>query len=388
MNASGTRETGKETDVINTLARRFAEDIIAIRRDLHRHPELSWREERTTQQVSERLAAMGIEVEFYQRTGVTGELKGHHGGPVVALRADLDALALTEQTDLPFQSSNGAMHACGHDCHTAMLLGAARILSHLRHRLRGTVRFVFQPAEELAEGARYLLGQGALGGVESIFGLHVCADLPTGTINLDPGARMAATDTVQIVISPVGRQDSAQAAAAAVIMELQPILSRYSDPRDAALSSLGRGRITTRGDTVLVEGSCRSFADEMRRKLHRNITRRAMDIASKRGCRADVAFSCLTPPVMNDPRLTHLAREAAAGVVGTEGLVSRPVSGGGEDFAFYQDLIPGTFAFLGCGGDETPRLPHSERFVVDERALPLGAALYAAWALTCVERAA
>ena len=377
--------------------------VIAWRRDFHEHPELGNREFRTAGVVAEHLRALGMdEVRTgVAHTGVVGLLKGGRPGPVVALRADMDALPVTEQVDLPFASTAratwndepvGVMHACGHDCHTAILMGVAEVLAGQRANLRGSVKFIFQPAEEMPPegedgGAKMMIAEGALEKPtpQAIFGLHVTSRLPVGVIGYRPGPTMASSDKLKITVQ--GRQTHGAApwlgvdpivTAAQVVLGLQTIVSRQLNlTREPAVVTIGaikggvRENITP--DSVEMRGTIRSFDEGMRDQIHASVTTMAESIAkgSRAGCTV-----CITknyPVTVNDPALTQAMVPTLQRVNGAERVHLVDKVSGSEDFSFFQRLIPGLFFFVGVvpeGTEPDSVAPnHSPRFFVDEACL-------------------
>jgi amidohydrolase len=383
---------------ILTLAKAAEPRIIALRRDLHRHPELSWQELRTTALAEAELMALGIPARrFDGQTGVVGTLRGEkaQGGKILLLRADMDALPISENTGLPFASENdGVMHACGHDTHTAMLLGAARILSELRDRFAGEVRLLFQPAEEISAGADSCIAQGVLADVDAAFGIHIWGDLNAPAFSIESGSRMASCDNFTLTVRGVAAHGSAPqqgvdavVAAAAVIMQLQTVVSRMSDPRVPLVLTIGRiqggQRFNIIADTVELVGTVRTHDKAMRTEVERHIRRVAEHTAAAFGATAELAYEYLAPPVVNDPQLTAMARAAATRLFGEGALGTLPQLMSSEDFSSYLERVPGVFCFLG-GRSEVlgyTAANHNERFTVDESALVRGAALYAQFAL-------
>jgi amidohydrolase len=374
--------------------------VVAWRRDFHQHPELSNREVRTSRLVAEHLRALGVEVRTgVARTGVVGVLRGGRPGPVVALRADMDALPVTEEVDVPFASrvtseyngqKVGVMHACGHDAHTAMLMGAAEVLAGMRKELPGTVVFVFQPAEEQPPpgeegGADLMVEEGALDRpkVDAIFGLHVLP-FPRGQILWRAGGIMASSDRLQIEIH--GRQTHGAlpwegidpiVVAAQVITALQSITSRQMDLTSApVVVSIGRVQAGTRyniiPDRVLLEGTIRALDEGMRRALHERIRRTVEHVAEASGARAEVVIERATDVTYNDPALVERMLPTLQRVAGKAIAQALPTTTA-EDFSEYQKKVPGMFFFLGITppGAE-PVVNHSPRFVVDEAAMPVG----------------
>lgn len=368
--------------------------MIEIRRDLHRFPELSFKEYRTTRYIAAILAQAGIEVvPWGGETGVVGLLKGDQPGPVVALRADIDGLPVSEENDCSYQSQQpGVMHACGHDAHTACLLGAALILAAHRSSLAGTVKFIFQPAEEINAGARLMLEQGVLKNpnVDVIFGLHNTPTLPAGQIGCKEGPLMAAVDTTFLTIKGTGghggipqKTKDPITAVAAVIQGLQTIVSRQVDPLAAAVISFG----TIQGgnannvipEKVELTGTVRTFDAELRREMPGRMQGLISGIAQAMGTEAEFVYRQDLPAVFNPPALAAWCRRRLAAVVGETGLVTPIPSMGGEDFALFQEQVPGVFFWLGVGNPAQGIVHqwHNPRFDIDETALKYGAAALA-----------
>ena len=380
--------------------------VIAWRRDIHHHPELGHREFRTAALVADHLKALGFDDvrTGVAHTGVVGVLRGALAGPVVALRADMDALPVTEQVDVPFASkvksiwngdTVGVMHACGHDAHVAILMGVAQVLAGLRDRLPGTVKFIFQPSEEMPPegedgGAKMMIAEGALANPvpQAIFGLHITSRLPVGVIGYRPGPAMASSDKLKITVH--GRQThGAQpwsgvdpiVTAAQVILGLQTVVSRQVDiTREPAVVTIGAIRGGVREniipDEVEMRGTIRSFDEGMRDDIHERVTTLSEAIAkgSRAGCTV-----CITknyPVTINDPELTEAIVPTLAKVAGPGHLTLVPKTAGAEDFSFFQRIVPGVFFFVGVtppGIDAATAAPnHSPRFFVDENALVVG----------------
>ena len=374
--------------------------VVAWRRDIHPHPELSNRELRTARLVAEHRRALGLEVRTgVARTGVVGVLRGGRPGPVVALRADMDALPVTEEVKLPFSSrvtaeyngqQVGVMHACGHDAHTAMLMGAAEVLAGMRAQLPGTVVFVFQPAEEGAPpgeegGADLMVREGVLDRpkVDAIFGLHVLP-FPRGEIRWRAGGIMASADRLEIKIH--GRQTHGAlpwdgvdpvVVAAQMIMALQTITSRQMDLTTApVVVSIGRVQAGVRynimPDQVLLEGTIRALDEDMRRALHERIRRTVQHVAQASGARAEVVIEGAADVTYNNPALVEQMLPTLQRVAGKAIVQALPATTA-EDFSEYQKKVPGMFFFLGITAPGTkPVVNHSPRFVVDEAAMPVG----------------
>jgi len=378
--------------------------VVAWRRDIHAHPELSNRETRTADLVAQHLRSLGIEVRTgVAHTGVVGVLRGGKPGPVVALRADMDALPVTEEVDVPFASKVrttyngqevGVMHACGHDAHTAMLMGVAEVLAGMRNDLPGTVKFIFQPAEEGAPagergGAEVMIEEGALENPKpaAIFGLHVFP-YPTGEIRYRPGGILASSDRFTIVVR--GRQTHGAlpwagidpiVVASQIVLGLQTITSRQIDvtaaPAIVTVGAINGGvRYNIIPDSVVMIGTIRTFDTAMRNDIHQRVRRTAESIAQSAGATAQVVIDTATAVTYNDPALTESILPTLRAVAGASHVsLATPVTAA-EDFSRYQQRIPGVFFFIGItpsGTDPSKVAPnHSPRFYVDEAAFPVG----------------
>jgi len=367
-----------------TVAEPFVQQLVEIRRHLHANPELSGEEFETTAAIRRWLAAESIRVAAYPlRTGVVAEI-GTGGGPIVAVRADIDALPIQEETGLPFASRHpGKMHACGHDFHTAAAFGAALLLKKRERELAGTVRILFQPAEEKAKGAAQVIASGALEGVGAIFGLHNKPDLPVGTIGIRSGPLMAAADGFAVEVAGKGTHAAVPEAgldpiltAAHMLTALQSIVSRNVSPLDSAVVSVTRLHGGTAWNVIperaVFDGTLRTFDERVRADVRRRFEEVVAGVAAAFGTTAKTSWISGPPAVVNDVRWTAVAARAAESVGLT---VTEPVpSPAGEDFAVYLRKTPGVFVFLGTNG---PKEWHHPSFDVDERALP-GAAAYLA----------
>ena len=384
-------------EVVSQFLPRELDGLLGLRRDLHAHPELSWKEERTADKLERALVALGArDVARVAGTGVIGRLPGREpGSPTIAIRGDIDALPIQEETKLPFASSvNGVMHACGHDVHATWTIGAAMLLS--REPALGDVVLVLQPAEEVGAGARAILESGALDGIKNIFGGHVDRRFEVGQIVADDGPLAASADEFRIELVGQGAHgarphESADpiVGAAALIMELQTIVSRRVDPSDPAVVSVGHIHSGTASNVIperaLLTGTLRATTPRTRALLRAEVQRLAESVAVSHRLTATVTLPIGTPPVVNDPKVAAIARAAAASLVGERNVVPFGLTNmGGEDFAFYQERVPGCFLRIGArepGGERTPA--HSPRFTVAEGAIFVGAAVLA----ECARRA-
>jgi amidohydrolase len=390
---------------IDTAAARVEPSVIATRRDIHEHPELGNREVRTAKIVADRLRALNIEVkENVAHTGVIGLLKGGKPGKVVALRADMDALPVTEQVDLPFASKVrttyngqevGVMHACGHDAHVAILLGVAEILAGMREQIPGTVKFIFQPAEEGPPqgeegGAALMVKEGALESpkVDAIFGLHVTSRFAVGEIGYRPEGMMAAVDSFKITVR--GKQTHGAypwlgvdpiVVASQIVLGLQTIPSRQLDstlaPSIVTVGAIHGGvRNNIIPDEVEMIGTIRSLDAKMRDDIHTRIKRTAESIASAAGATANVTITTGYPITYNDPALTERSVPSLRRVAGNANVKLVNAVLGAEDFSFFQQKVPGLFFWVGTRpADQTPEQApsnHSPLFYVDEKGLGLG----------------
>ncbi len=371
------------------------DQIVSWRREFHEYPELTWQENRTGNRVAEELRKMGIEVRRISKTGVLGILKGVKSSKTVALRADMDALPIVEKTDSPYQSKiSGVMHACGHDGHTAMLLGAAKVLSNMKDTLEGTVKFIFQPAEEGGLGALRMREEGVLEEVSAILGIHLWADIPSGMISLEPGPRMASADKFKITVRGKSGHGSmphqgvdALIAAGAILSDLQSIVSREINPLEPAVVSVG----TISGgagwnvicNEVIMEGTTRSFNPDVRAKLLESIERIVTKTASSYRAEGQLEITYITPPTINHASIAGIFANTVESVFGKEKIVTMEKVMGGEDFAYLNETVPGIMVFLGIRNDEKGIIypHHHEKFNIDEDSLPIGAILYAQFAL-------
>ena len=370
--------------------------IQSWRRRLHQYPELSLQEVQTTQALAEELDRLGIPViRFPGHTGLIGVIAGSFPGKTVLLRADIDALPIRENTGLPYAAQNGAMHACGHDCHAAMLLGAARLLLEHREELPGTVRLLFQAAEETSHGAEYFISQGCLDGVDAAFGIHIWSGLTAPLISVEAGPRMATCDNFELVVHGTAAHGASPhlgcdgiAAAATAVTALQGYVARRHDvfqPLVVTIGSIHGGEAPNiLADTVTLSGTARCFDEALRARLHGDLEALFSAACLPYGCTAQLHWHSLAPAVVNhDPHLVETGRQAARKLYGPQGLGHLAPLMVSEDFAYYSQHVPTLFCFLGGGNPEINAIypHHNECFRIDEDALPRGAALYAQFAL-------
>lgn len=371
--------------------------LVNLRRDFHRHPEPSLEEIRTSKIIEEQLINMGIKVERVCETGIIGILEGKNSGKVIALRADMDALSVSEKTDLPFASETpGIMHACGHDFHVSMLLGAAKLLSQMTNEFNGTVKFIFQPAEELALGAKNLIKNGVLKNpdVDFVFGMHIWSDVPVNKVVVQQGALMAGADTWDLTITGKSAHGSspwqgkdAIVCAAAVIQSLQTIVSRTNDVRSPIVINIGtiKGgeRFNVIPGSVQMEGMNRTFSSDTREKLPQWIEKIVKSTCEAYECEYEFSYTPMTAVVINDEKGTELVKNSLDKILGEDAFIPSEKIMGSEDFSEYLEQVPGVLMLLGGRNEEKGCCysQHSNFFDVDEDALPVGVASYVQVAL-------
>lgn len=395
-------QAGKHDERIKNDAKFIEDKVIAWRRDIHEHPELSNREFRTSKLVAEHLSSLGIEVQTgVAHTGVVGILKGGKPGPVVALRADMDGLPVVEVVDLPYASKVkskyngqevGVMHACGHDNHVAILMGTAEVLAGMKDDLQGTVKFIFQPAEEGAPtgeegGADMMVREGALKNpdVDAIFGLHITQGWAVGEVAFRSMGMMASAQKFEISVT--GSQTHAAqpwkgvdpiVVGSQIVLGLQTIASRQIDTTLApAIISIGTFHAGVRNniipDDVHMMGTIRTFDPGMKKQIHERIERTATNIAQSAGATAEVTIYEGVPVTFNDPTLTNQMTPTLERVYGKDYIQEAPRVTGAEDFSFFQEEVPGFFFFIGGRPRDVSReesiVNHSPKFYVDEAAL-------------------
>jgi len=380
-------------------ARALQEQLTWWRRDIHQNPELGFRETRTASLVAGVLRSLGYRVRTeVGRTGVVGERGGGH--PVVAIRADMDALPIQEENDVPYASCvPGAMHACGHDAHTAILMGVATLLAE--EPFPGTVRLLFQPAEEVSDpeglsGATRMVQDGAMEGVDAVLALHVYPGSPVGEVEVDAGPASAGVDTFWATIAGQGVHGAYPHKgldpihiAGHVILALHAIISRRVSPLEAAVISLGSihaGRAANViPEKVELSGTIRYHKPEVQKVLHAEIGR-ALEVARALGGDYELRLELGDPPMINDPAVVDVIRQAASDLLGSENLRVRERTMGAEDFGQLSSLAPGAMFGLGAQIEGEERRGHSPTFDLDERCLPVGAAVLSETALRLLRR--
>ncbi|TFI74878.1 peptidase M20 [Carnobacterium divergens] len=369
--------------------------MIAFRRDLHQHPELQWEEFRTTQKVADEMDKLGISYRKTVPTGLIAEFVGGKHGKTVALRADMDALPVQELNEgLAYQSlEDGKMHACGHDAHTAMLVTAAKALKAIQSEIKGTVRFIFQPSEENAKGAKAMVEQGAVEGVDNVFGIHIWSQMPSGKVSCVVGSSFASADIFTIDFTGRGGHGAmpdacidATMVASSFVMNVQAIVSRETHPLDPVVVTIGRMDVGTRFNVIAenarLEGTVRCFSIETRERVKKAIQRYAEHTALTYGATAAVDYQYGTLPVVNDEEDALFAQKIIQDSFGEDALLQEPPTTGGEDFSYFTEHTPGCFALVGCGNPDkdTEWAHHHGKFNVDEDAMKMGAEMYAQYA--------
>ena len=385
--------TGKLGNLQAEIGERYGERISALRRDIHREPELGFDTEKTAQKVLDALEGLPLKIETgVAQNGIVATLVGENEGPTVGLRADMDALPITEETGLPFVSKvDGRMHACGHDGHTSMLVGAAHALCGMRDSLNGTVKFIFQPAEEGGGGGGVMVDEGVANGLDSIFALHLWPGLPFGTVATKAGPIMAAADAFEMEVRGTGGHGAmphlsadAVVVAAHVVTALQTVVSREVDPVEPAVLTVGEIEAGTAFNIIpekaRLGGTVRTLNEDLRKRMPERIEAVAQGVA--RGMRADahLDYTFSYPVTKNDAGAAGHVLKTATGLFGEETVLelANP-SMGAEDFAYFLERVPGAFVWLGVGEDVSGL--HTPRFAFDEKILPRGSALLTALAL-------
>jgi len=384
---------------IKNLIEKNKDYILEMRRYFHMHPELSYEEHETTKKIASELEKMGIEYEIPSeepKTGVIGVIKGKKPGKTVALRADIDALNVLEKNDVEYKSQNeGKMHACGHDTHISMLLGAAKILSEVKDELCGKVYLIFQPAEEVGTGAKYMIRQGNwYEETDSIYGSHIWSGLEAGKISLEAGDRMAAADMFSIKIHGKSGHGSlpnetvdAVVVGSAVVQALQQLVSRNYSPLDSVTVTIGSFHSGNRFNIIAGEaemtGTNRYFSREIGARIEEDMNRVIKGVCDAYGATYELDYTYILGPTINDEKSSELAIKALEKFAGPDAHSKMQKTTGGEDFSFYLENKPGCFGFVGCRNEElgADYPHHNERFNVDESVLANGAGMYAQYAI-------
>lgn len=391
--------------IIRQQAQELARETVEFRRHLHQYPELSFNEVKTAEYIASLLKDHDLPCQrnFGGGNGVVARIEGSASPQsstmtkTIALRADMDALPIQEENDVPYKSRNpGVMHACGHDAHSAILFSAAKILKELRSQFSGIVQFIFQPAEERSPGgAQGMIQHGVLEGVNAILGEHVNPTLPVGTAGFCSGTMMASADEIYLHVQGRGGHAAMPhlltdpvLIASHIIIALQQIVSRQSKPDDPCVLSFGKvdapGAMNVIPDTVHIVGTFRALNEDWRNKALESISNMAASIARSMGGTCEVEIIRGYPPLINNEELTRRSREAAITYLGKEQVVDLPLAMWSEDFAYYNQQLPGCFYNLGVGnkGGDPTGLLHTSTLMIDEGALEIGSGLMA-WLAIC-----
>jgi hippurate hydrolase len=380
------------------IEKSFGERIVALRRDIHREPELGFDTEKTAEKVLAALEGLPLDVATgIAENGIVATLDGEGDGPTVALRADMDALPILEDTGLPFSSeTEGKMHACGHDGHTSILVGAAHALSGMRDRLGGTVKFIFQPAEEGGGGGKVMVDEGIADDVSSIFAVHLWPGLPFGKVATKAGPIMAAADAFEMEVKATGAHGAmphfgsdAISIAAQVVTVLQTIVSREVDPVEPAVLTVGEIGAGTAfnviPDRAHLGGTVRTLNADLRQNMPRRMEELARGIAKGMRGDIDLDYTFSYPVTVNDEAAASLALGVAEDLFGGESVLELPSpSMGAEDFSYFLESVPGAFIWLGIGEDASGL--HTPKFAFEEEILPRGSALLAALSIEALQR--
>lgn len=388
---------GLSSESIHRLVMEEFDEIVELRKTLHRYPEIGFELHKTSKIVQEFLSDCGIEVQTgFAKTGVIGILKGDKEGPVIGLRADMDALPIKECTGAEYASEHdNVMHACGHDMHMAMLLGAAKILSKIRDQIAGTIKFIFQPAEEMLAGAKYMIQDGALKNpdVDYIYGFHVWPELPIGKVGFKSGPLMASMDTFEVTLTGQSGHGAAPhqgidaiVGSANIISALQSIISREIDPLDSAVITIGTleagNGFNIIPERAVFKGTIRTINSETRKSVLEKFERIINGMSNGLRLRADIQYNVAYPVTNNTEDYVLHAQQLTKEKFGLElvEVLEKP-SMASEDFAFYLEQVPGAFLFLGVGDDGGGSYKlHHERFLPNAEAMKYGIALYIALA--------
>lgn len=376
-------------------AKTIEDYIIKFRRDLHKNPELSGEEYNTQAKIMSELDKLGIEYQKAGNTSLIATLRGEKSGKAIALRGDMDALPIKEEADVDFKSQkSGIMHACGHDAHTAILLGAAKILAGMRDKIAGEIKFFFQEGEETFSGAKKIIEAGGMDGVDACFAMHGMPELETGYVNIEPGYRMEGSDTIYVKFEGVSGHGSAPHRAkdtihpaCTFVTDLQGIVTKNIDAQKPLVLSVGKFVGGTKANVVAkyteIDVTMRYFDSGIREKAHHAIKRHAEAIADAYELKVDIEIDDSTPSLYNDEDLAELADQSAAKIFGKGQNKSISKYMGSEDMAYYFQHAKGVYAFIGYKNEEKEAVyfPHHEKFKIDEDYMKYGTALHVQFAL-------
>jgi len=376
---------------INSDVLKIKKRIIDTRRDIHKHPELSFKEYRTSKLVADRLERFGIIVERnIGKTGVVGTLMGESNGKTIALRADMDALPIQETNNISYKSINdGVMHACGHDAHIAILLGAAEVLSKNKKYIKGKIKFIFQPAEEGYAGAKFMIEDGAIEGVDEIYGLHVWNYQKSGTIGVKSGPVMSAADLFTIKIKGIGGHGATPqgtvdcvVVASHLIQTLQTIVSRNTNPLENTVVTVGQinggYNFNIIADEVILKGTTRAYTESNRQLIKTRMKEIIYGVEKTFGAKIKLQYKDGYPPVINNDLITKNLKNVATTIVGNN-VMPPYLSMGGEDFSYFSNIVPGCFFFLGSAPKKKKPMSiphHCSHFDIDEDVMLIGSSIF------------
>lgn len=381
---------------VKKISEKYKEYVIEKRRYFHMNPEPSKCEFNTSKVIKEELEKLNIPYIISAETGIIATIKGEKRGKTVLLRADMDALEVTEKNEVSYKSKkNGLMHACGHDGHVAMLLGAANVLNEMKNEISGEIKLLFQPAEEVAFGAKKMIEETKItDSIDAAFAIHLWQGVPVGKVSLEAGARMAAADMFKIKIKGKSGHGSmpqetidAVVVGSALVMNLQHLVSRNTNPLDTLVVTVGKFEAGTRMNIIageaILEGTIRSFSDDVWKAIPEQLERVVNNTCAAYGATAEIELNRATPPLVNDENISNLLATSVEKLYGKVAIVKYEKTPGGEDFAYFTQKVPGALAFVGIRNDEKGiNAPHhNEKFDMDERGLEMGMNLYVQFAI-------
>ncbi|WP_045539364.1 M20 family metallopeptidase [Clostridium botulinum] len=382
-------------DIINKIADEYENYVIDLRRYFHSYPECSWDEKNTSKKIKSELNKFDIPFESIANTGILVNIKGKETGKTVLLRADMDAIQVNECNNSDYVSKNkGIMHACGHDGHMAMLLGAAIVLNNIKDKIKGNIKLLFQPAEEVGEGAVMCIKEDVLDSVDNAFAIHLWSNVPYGMVAIEEGPIMPSADVFKIKIKGKGGHGAmphetidSVLAASAFVMSLQSIVSREVDPIEPLIISIGKlqagSRFNVIANEAIIEGTSRYFNMSFREKLPNIIERILKNSTGVYNAKGELSYKFATPVTINDERSVYRAKQVINKILGEDKIYKMNKNMVTEDFGYYLEKVPGALAFLGVGnetlGSNYPQ--HHEKYNIDERALKIGVKLYCEYAL-------
>lgn len=381
--------------MIKDKAKKYKDYVISLRREIHMNPELCWEEKETSELIGRELKKMNIPYRKVAKYGIVGEISGKKEGKCILLRADMDALPIEEMTGVSYQSKNkGVMHACGHDGHIAQLLGALKILKEMERDIKGTVRFIFQPAEEVGQGSIKMIEEGVLKGVDSAFAIHLWIDIPVGQVSVESGPRMASADNFEIKIIGKGGHGSMPhqcvdpiIVGSTIVTTLQAITSREVNPNESLVITVGSFNAGNTHNIISNEanlkGTSRCFNNELRKEVPQKIERIVKNICEAYRAGYVMNYDFYPDPVINDKKCSEIAEKSVVKLLGEEGIGELEKVTIAEDFSGYLKKVPGMLAFVGIRNPNKSCIypHHHSKFNMDEDALEIGMGLYAQYAI-------